>query len=368
MSFERRKIRVGRVVSDKMDKTVVVLVEWRRTHRLYRKSMRRRTRFNAHDENNDCRVGDMIRIIESRPLSKIKRWRVVEILSRQEIAAVQPEEIGVDESVISAGPARAEVARADEPVADEVETQAATAEVEKEDEPVAEEAGPQAPTAEVEKEDEPVAEEAGPQAATAEVEEAPEPVAEKAPKTRRRRVSKATAKTTEVKAEATVDKAEGTDPAAPDQAASESGDGEAAEEAEPQAATAEVAEADEPVAEEAPKTRRRKASKATAKTTEAKVKATVDKAEGTVPATPDKAASESGDGEAAEEAESQAASAEVAEADEPVAEKAPKKRRRSASKAPAKTTETTVEKDKGTDPAAPDQAASESGDEEVAGQ
>jgi small subunit ribosomal protein S17 len=98
MSFERRKVRVGRVVSDTMDKTVVVVVEWRRSHRLYRKSVRRKTRFKAHDENNTCKVGDLIRIAETRPLSATKRWRVTEVLDRAEIAEVQPEEIGVDQT------------------------------------------------------------------------------------------------------------------------------------------------------------------------------------------------------------------------------------------------------------------------------
>ena len=93
MSFDRRKVRVGKVVSDKMEETVVVLVEWRRPHRLYRKAVRRRSRFKAHDESNACRVGDLVRIIETRPLSKSKRWRVLEILAREEIAELQPEEI-----------------------------------------------------------------------------------------------------------------------------------------------------------------------------------------------------------------------------------------------------------------------------------
>jgi len=101
MSFERRKTRVGKVVGDKMEKTVVVQVEWRRTHRLYRKSIRMATRFNAHDESNDCRVGDLVKIIESRPLSKTKRWRVAEILSREQIADIQPEEI--DAEIIATG-------------------------------------------------------------------------------------------------------------------------------------------------------------------------------------------------------------------------------------------------------------------------
>ena len=98
----RRKIRVGRVISDKMDKTVVVAVEWRRAHPIYKKAVRRRTRFKAHDEQNSCRIGDLVRIVESRPLSKTKRWRVAEILSSVEIAEVQPEDITVDEDVPTA--------------------------------------------------------------------------------------------------------------------------------------------------------------------------------------------------------------------------------------------------------------------------
>ena len=100
MSFERRKARIGKVISDKMDKSVVVLVEWRRTHPLYRKSMRRRSRLVVHDADNSCKVGDLIRIIESRPMSKTKRWRVAEILARQEIAELQPGEITIDQSVV----------------------------------------------------------------------------------------------------------------------------------------------------------------------------------------------------------------------------------------------------------------------------
>ena len=96
MSFERRKVRVGRVISDRMDKSVVVLVEWRRTHPLYRKSIRRRSRLVVHDADNSCRIGDMIRVIESRPISRTKRWRVAEILSRQEIAEIQPDVITID--------------------------------------------------------------------------------------------------------------------------------------------------------------------------------------------------------------------------------------------------------------------------------
>lgn len=77
-----RKARIGTVVSDKMDKTIVVAVETRVKHKLYGKTIKRTTRFKAHDENNECRVGDKVRIMETRPLSKDKCWRVVEILEK----------------------------------------------------------------------------------------------------------------------------------------------------------------------------------------------------------------------------------------------------------------------------------------------
>lgn len=78
-----RKVRVGKVVSDKMDKTVVVAVERKVPHALYNKPMVSHKRFKAHDENNECRIGDTVKIVETRPLSKDKCWRVVEILERQ---------------------------------------------------------------------------------------------------------------------------------------------------------------------------------------------------------------------------------------------------------------------------------------------
>ena len=77
-----RKVRVGLVVSDKMDKTVVVLVEDRVKHALYGKVMRRTSKLKAHDEQNDCGVGDRVQIMETRPMSATKRWRVVEILEK----------------------------------------------------------------------------------------------------------------------------------------------------------------------------------------------------------------------------------------------------------------------------------------------
>ena len=85
MAEERnvRKVRVGKVVSDKMHKTVVVAVERKVPHALYNKPMVSTKRFKAHDENNECRIGDTVKIVETRPISKDKCWRVVEILERQ---------------------------------------------------------------------------------------------------------------------------------------------------------------------------------------------------------------------------------------------------------------------------------------------
>ena len=78
----RRKVREGLVVSDKMDKTVVVEVEDRVKHALYGKVLRRTSRLKAHDENNECGVGDRVLIMETRPLSATKRWRLVQIVER----------------------------------------------------------------------------------------------------------------------------------------------------------------------------------------------------------------------------------------------------------------------------------------------
>ncbi len=77
-----RKVRQGIVVSDRMDKTVVVRVERRTTHPLYRKTVTRSEKLHAHDETNDVGAGDLVRIVETRPLSKTKRWRVLEVLQR----------------------------------------------------------------------------------------------------------------------------------------------------------------------------------------------------------------------------------------------------------------------------------------------
>jgi small subunit ribosomal protein S17 len=78
----QRKIRVGRVVSDKMDKTITVSIEDSTRHPLYKKVIKRTYKLKAHDENNECRIGDKVKVMETRPLSKDKRWRLVEIIEK----------------------------------------------------------------------------------------------------------------------------------------------------------------------------------------------------------------------------------------------------------------------------------------------
>ncbi len=85
MERNSRKVRTGRVVSDRMDKTVVVAVDTLVKHPLYGRTVRRTRKFMAHDENNECRIGDKVKIAETRPLSRHKRWRVAEVLERSQI-------------------------------------------------------------------------------------------------------------------------------------------------------------------------------------------------------------------------------------------------------------------------------------------
>jgi small subunit ribosomal protein S17 len=77
-----RKTRVGKVVSDKMDKTIVVAVEDRTAHPVYKKIVKRTYKLKAHDENNECGIGDKVKVMETRPISKDKRWRLVEIIEK----------------------------------------------------------------------------------------------------------------------------------------------------------------------------------------------------------------------------------------------------------------------------------------------
>ena len=125
-----RKEKVGRVVSDKMDKTIVVSVERLQRHPLYKRVIRLSTKFKAHDERNEARIGDTVRIVESRPLSATKRWRMVEIVARAGEGAgeaVVAEEAATSEAIhMAAHPGRdraAEEAAAEEAAATESETE-----------------------------------------------------------------------------------------------------------------------------------------------------------------------------------------------------------------------------------------------------
>ncbi|MCR4417647.1 MAG: 30S ribosomal protein S17 [Ignavibacteria bacterium] len=79
----RRKTRIGKVVSNKMDKSIVVAIERRVAHPIYKKYYKKTTKLMAHDPNNECQIGDIVEIMETRPLSKRKRWRLVKILERE---------------------------------------------------------------------------------------------------------------------------------------------------------------------------------------------------------------------------------------------------------------------------------------------
>ena len=112
-----RKVREGLVVSDKMDKTIVVSVERMSRHPLYKRVIRLTTKFKAHDERNEARIGDTVRIVESRPLSATKRWRMVEIVSRASEGAGEPivaEEEATSEAIHAAAhPGRDRAAEAE---------------------------------------------------------------------------------------------------------------------------------------------------------------------------------------------------------------------------------------------------------------
>lgn len=99
MAKENRKSRVGEVTSSLMDKTVVVSVGWQKKHPIYRKGIKQITKFYVHDANNVCKLGDRVRIEETRPISKVKRWRVLEILEQHEIAEVKP--VDLDEGLLT---------------------------------------------------------------------------------------------------------------------------------------------------------------------------------------------------------------------------------------------------------------------------
>ncbi|PKB76883.1 MAG: 30S ribosomal protein S17 [SAR202 cluster bacterium MP-SAtl-SRR3965592-G1] len=179
-----RKVRVGAVVRTNQDKTAIVEMVWKQRHRLYRKQMRRVARFYVHDPENQCRLGDTVRIEETRRISKNKHWRLMEILERKQIAEVRPIDVETDVSLemtqprVLAAEVRAEAAASEavneEPAGEEPE--AAEEEIEEgtvaEEEPE-EEAAEQPEEEPAEEEPEPAEEELEPagEGAEAEVEE-----------------------------------------------------------------------------------------------------------------------------------------------------------------------------------------------------
>jgi small subunit ribosomal protein S17 len=104
-----QRVIQGTVVSDKMQKTVVVSVERKKKHRLYHKVVTVTERYKAHDDKDSCKLGDIVRIEECRPMSKDKRWRVIEILTRGDVADVAPETIGRDIEVTTQVAPKSEV-------------------------------------------------------------------------------------------------------------------------------------------------------------------------------------------------------------------------------------------------------------------
>lgn len=141
-AYGGRKFRDGTVVSDKMEKTVVVAVHSSIRHRLYKKTIRRVKKYMAHDENETAKLGDLVRIVESAPVSKRKRWRVAEVLTRIELPEIAPEAIDstlVEELAAPQTPPAAEAPAAAEPVAEMEVVQAdAPAEALEQANPVAE--------------------------------------------------------------------------------------------------------------------------------------------------------------------------------------------------------------------------------------
>ena len=172
MARSMRKVRVGAVVRTNQDKTAIVEMVWKQRHRLYRKQMRRVARFYVHDPENQCRLGDTVRIEETRRISKNKHWRLMEILERKQIAEVRPIDLETDvapemtQPRILAAEARAEATAAEaseEPEAEVVEEEAV-------EEPEAAEETPE--------EDAPEEDSVEEEAADEEAEEEPEPAEE----------------------------------------------------------------------------------------------------------------------------------------------------------------------------------------------
>jgi len=160
VSKEMRKVRTGTVVRTKSDKTTIVEMVWKQRHRLYRKQMRRVARFYVHDPMSQCQLGDIVRIQETRPISKTKRWRLLEILERHLVAEVRPSELESDADVILAPEEETETeeivdeaAAEEESEDDDTEDEDESQEESEEDEPEAADELEEEPTAEEEEEE-----------------------------------------------------------------------------------------------------------------------------------------------------------------------------------------------------------------------
>lgn len=158
MARSMRKVRVGAVVRTNQDKTAIVEMVWKQRHRIYRKQMRRVARFYVHDEENQCNIGDTVRIEETRRISKNKHWRLLEILERKQVADVRPIDLETDvgqeitQPRVVAAEARAEAAAE---ASEEGAEESVVVETEEEPEAGAEEpeAEPEEPEAEAEDEE-----------------------------------------------------------------------------------------------------------------------------------------------------------------------------------------------------------------------
>lgn len=108
MARQMRKVRVGAVVRTRMDKTAIVEMVWKQRHTLYSKQMRRVARFYVHDPESQCQIGDTVRIEETRPISKTKHWRLLEILQHRQLAEVRPIELETEITPVMTGEALSE--------------------------------------------------------------------------------------------------------------------------------------------------------------------------------------------------------------------------------------------------------------------
>lgn len=123
MAKQMRKVRIGSVVGTRMDKTAVVEMVWKQRHPIYQKQMRRVARFYVHDPESQCQIGDTVRIQETRPISKTKHWRLLQILQRRQVADVRPIELESDVEPVMTGEALLEEPELPEMASDEEDTE-----------------------------------------------------------------------------------------------------------------------------------------------------------------------------------------------------------------------------------------------------